>query len=112
MAQYDDVNSRSITLMGIYSALITLVVILGCQVLYFAMSQRAQEEKLMNNEYTASIAQLEKQRATLAKYGKEEREEGTTKKEYLMIPIDEAMKAVIKEQGQNNKNGQQPKTDA
>lgn len=111
MAQYDDVNSKSITLMGIYSGLITLIVILGCQVLYFAMHQRQEERKQMSTEYRQSVEALASQRASLAKYGKEEREDGPTKKEYLQIPIDEAIKAVIKEKGQG-KNAPRAKDDA
>ncbi len=110
MAQYDDVNSKSITLMGIYSALITLVTIIGCQVLYFAMRQRQDENKLMKTEYTASNEWLDAQRASLQKYGKESREDGAKTNEYLLIPIDEAVKAVIREKGTGDV--QKPKTEA
>ena len=122
MAQYDDLNSRSITLVGLFSGLITYITILGCQVLYFAMDQRQDEHKTMTTEYTSSMVHLQSQRELLSMdAGEEYRESGIKMTDtdvqekmklhssnpdkepkpqaYKTIPIDQAIQAIVKEQG-------------
>jgi hypothetical protein len=121
MAQYDDLNSRSIALVGLFSGLITFITILGSQVLYYAMNQRQEERKVMSAEYNSSLDHLAAQANKLkAPAGEVYRESGIELTEadlkgrkegeappakYKTIPIDKAIQAIVKEKGQTVDSG-------
>ena len=54
MAQYDDLNTRQIWIVGIISAVLTGITVLAVQVLYYAMLG-IQQDNMAEAEYTTSI---------------------------------------------------------
>lgn len=100
MAQYDDLNSRQIWVVGIVSAALTAITIFAVQVLYFALLDRHNEVKLRNSEYTISNGYLAEQNAELNSYGRDD-ETGAVR-----IPIQRAMELVVQRQAQQAEGGE------
>ena len=87
MAAYDDLDTRQIWVVGIISAVLTAVMILAVQVLYYALLNWHDEAKLAGSEYMQSIEHIETQQLSLAGYGRAT--EGQ-----ILIPIYRAMELV------------------
>ncbi len=90
MAQYDDLNTRQIWIVGIVSAVITGVTILAVQVLYYALRNSHEAASSEQAEYTQSVAYIGKQTAELHQYGRD-KETGN-----IQIPIDQAFNVILK----------------
>jgi hypothetical protein len=88
MAQYDDLNTRQIWIVGIISAVLTAVTILAVQVLYFALLNWHDEAKLADAEYFQSISHIQQQERGMQIYGRNA-ESGAYE-----IPISVAMELV------------------
>ncbi|XZE52476.1 hypothetical protein SH139x_004171 [Planctomycetaceae bacterium SH139] len=99
MAQYDDLNTRQIWIVGIISAVLTGITILAVQVLYYAMLG-LQQDSMAEAEYTSSIRQLQMQTEQINSLGRDA-EAGT-----IHIPIDDAMDLLIQRQGQSDQGNE------
>ena len=84
-ANYDDVNVKSIVLIGVVGAILVYVSIVAVQVIYFRYDQNEVETKVIDAPTTASNQLLQSQRALLASQGGVEQR----------TPIAEAMSSVL-----------------
>lgn len=89
MAQYDDLNTNQIWIVGIVSALLTAITILAVQVLYFAMLGRHEASEMAGAEYTSSREAIQQQVEEINSYGRNA-ETGAYE-----IPIDRAMELML-----------------
>ena len=85
MASYDDLNNRQIFTVAILSAALTFITILACQVVYFALAERQEEEKLKQGQYTQGNSVLTSQSDSLNHYGVNE-DTGQ-----IQVPVDVVM---------------------
>ena len=86
MAQYDDLPIQRIVVVGLLSIAITVITVLGVQVLYFGMQNYVDQRKLADSSYRESIEVLEGQTSRISRFGVDESNGRIT------IPIDQAMK--------------------
>lgn len=96
MAQYDDVPVQRITVVSIVSILVTIVTILAVQVIYFGMQTRANVEKTAMGKYVDSDKVLSQQRDSINRSGVD------PDNARLVIPIEQAMRDVIRKSGENH----------
>lgn len=92
MERHNDLNPVNIACVGFLGALVTLVIILALQVLYYATVARETEQKLIQAPTTESDTLLAEQAVKLTRYGWLDRE-----KQQVTIPIDRAMELVVNE---------------
>ncbi len=90
MAQYDDLHTGTITLVGVISAILTFVIILAAQVLYYQYRTVEQTRKEIDVPIAKSDNILEGQRDLLNSFRWIDREKGV-----VGIPIDQAMQQVL-----------------
>jgi hypothetical protein len=97
MAQYDDLPIQRITVVSIVSVAVTVVTILAVQVMYFGMQNYVNADKSATGRYPDSDEVLESQRASISRFGVNEADAR------FVIPIEQAMKDVVrKASGQND----------
>jgi hypothetical protein len=89
MAQYDDLPIQRIIVVGLLSIAITIITVLGVQVLYFGMLGYVDEGKLASSTYRESVEVLSGQSKQISLFGVDEATGRIT------IPIDEAMKKLV-----------------
>lgn len=89
MAQYDDLPIQRIVVVGLLSIAITIITVLGVQVLYFGMQNYVDERKLAESTYRESIEILEGQTKQISRVGVDETNG------HITIPIDQAMKKLV-----------------
>jgi hypothetical protein len=89
MAQYDDLPIQRIVVVGLLSIAITVITVLGVQVLYFGMQNYVDERKLADSTYRESIEVLDTQTSRISRFGVDESSGKIT------IPIDQAMKKLV-----------------
>lgn len=100
-AAYDDLNVRSIALVGGVGAVLVFVSIVAVQVIYFRYHQAEHEQKVID----VTLPQVEKtvadQRARISKAGVG----ADAEKGEKSIPVTDAMVAVVKEYRERQANG-------
>lgn len=102
MAQYDDLPIQRITVISIVSIAVTVVTILAVQVLYYGMQNYVNATKSASGRYTDSDEFLEGQRASISRFGVNDADAR------FVIPIEQAMKDVVrKASGKNESSAQQ-----
>jgi len=102
MAQYDDLPIQRITAVSLVSIAVTVVTILAVQVLYFGMQNYVSYGKSALGRYSDSDAVLESQRQGISHFGVNEADGK------FVIPIEQAMKQVVREaSGKNESNSGQ-----
>lgn len=89
MAQYDDLPIQRIVVVGLLSVAITIITVLGVQVLYFGMQNYVDERKFAESTYRESIEVLEGQTKEISRVGVDETNG------HITIPIDQAMKKLV-----------------
>ncbi len=91
MAAYDDINGKRLATVSVISIVVTAVTILAVQVIYFAMADMVDSEKIRNAVYTRSNHALEQQSKGLTQYGVNP-ENGN-----ITVPVEETMKKMAAE---------------
>jgi hypothetical protein len=92
MDRYNDLNPVKIAQVGFLGALVTFVLILALQVLYYSAVNQETEQKVIQSPTTDSDTLLAEQAVKLTRYGWIDRE-----KQQVTIPIDRAMQVVVNE---------------
>lgn len=92
MERHNDLNSATIAWVGFLGALVTFVVILAMQVLYYSAVVQETEQKVVQAPTPQSDTMLAEQAVKLTRYEWIDRE-----KQLVMIPIDRAMEVVVNE---------------
>jgi hypothetical protein len=92
MERHNDLNPVKIAWVGFLGALVTFVIILALQVLYYSAANQQTEEKVIQSPTTQSDTLLAEQAVKLTRYGWIDRA-----KQQVTIPIDRAMEVVVKE---------------
>ena len=90
MERHNDLNSAKIAWVGFLGALVTFIVILAMQVLYYSAVVQETEQKVIQAPTTQSDTLLAEQAVKLTRYGWIDRE-----KQQVTIPIDRAMELVV-----------------
>jgi hypothetical protein len=90
--RYHDLNTPMIAIVGFLGALVTFIVIVAMQVLYFNVANRQDERKIINVATTESDSLVLEQEAKLTRYGWINRE-----KKQAAVPIERAMDLVVRE---------------
>lgn len=91
MARYDDINAGAISVIGFVSIIITFVIIVASQVLYFQYQEIENKRKHVLFPINESNVKLAQQKATLENYTWLDREKGIVTK-----PIQDSMQDVLK----------------
>lgn len=91
MANYDDLNTKQIFIVGIGSVAVTVVAILAAQYIYFLLLDNHQEILQAESSYRRQNTILAEQSEEISKYGADPLTGNVT------IPIADAMKLVAKE---------------
>lgn|SRR5690554_1879416 len=89
MAAYDDINGKRLVTISVVSVVVTAVTVLAVQVIYFAMADLVDSEKIRNATYTRSNQVLEQQSQELTRYGVNP-ENGS-----ITVPVEEIMKKMV-----------------
>ena len=89
MAQYDDLPIQRIIVVGLLSVAITIITVLGVQVLYFGMLGYVDARKMATSTYRESIEVLAAQSKQISLFGVDEANGRIT------IPVDEAIKKMV-----------------
>jgi hypothetical protein len=90
MERHNDLNSVKIAWVGFLGALVTFIVILAMQVLYYSTVVQETEQKVVQSPTTQSDTLLAEQAVKLTRYGWIDRQ-----KQQVTIPIDRAMELVV-----------------
>ena len=102
MAQYDDLPIQRIIVVGLLSVAITIITVLGVQVLYFGLLGMVDSAKLANSTYRESIEVLSSQSKQISLFGVDESNGRIT------MPIDDAMKKMISSAAKPDTNDKKP----
>lgn len=95
MARYDDLNTQTISVVGLCGAVGTFVVIVALQVMYYQFESQEVARKVLAVPQVGPDSVLNDQRSRLASYGWVDREQ-----QIVAMPIDEAMNLVLSRQNQ------------
>ena len=108
MAAYDDLPIQRIVVVGLLSIAITIITVLGVQVLYFGMQNYVDEYKLASSTYREGREALDDQTRRISRIGVDE-DRGR-----ITIPVDQAMKkmAAAAAKSETNDNTQNTQDDA
>ncbi len=98
MAQYDDLPIQRITVVSIVSIAVTVVTILAVQVLYYGMQNYVSAGKSALGRYTESDEILAGQKAGISRYGVNDSDAR------FVIPIEQAMKEVVRKASGKNES--------
>ncbi|MGV3485270.1 MAG: hypothetical protein ACO1RT_12695 [Planctomycetaceae bacterium] len=104
MAAYDDLPIQRIVVVGLLSIAITIITVLGVQVLYFGMQNYVDEYKLAGSTYREGEEALADQTKRISRIGVDE-DSGR-----ITIPVDQAMKkmAVAAKESETNDKPSNP----
>ncbi len=91
MAAYDDINGKRLATISVISIVVTAVTVLAVQVIYFAMADMVDSEKIRNSSYTRANKVLEQQSQELTRYSVNA-ENGN-----ITVPVEEMMKKMVAE---------------
>ena len=100
MASYDDINTRTIALVGLLGVILTTALILGLIVVYYDQAKSQEEDKIIRPSWPELDGVLEEQNEKLADYDWADKEERVVR-----IPIDEAMELVVEELSPTGQEG-------
>lgn len=89
MAAYDDINGKRLATISVVSVVVTAVTVLAVQVIYFAMADLVDSEKIRNATYTRSNQVVQQQSQELTRYGVNP-ENGN-----ITVPVEEIMKKMV-----------------
>ena len=92
MQRHDDLNVPMMAFWGVFSCIVTFVLILAIQVGYYRVANEETERKVISAVYADSESVLAAQDAKLVRYGWLNRDTGV-----VAIPIDRAMELVVRE---------------
>ena len=92
MERYNDTNTPMLALVGVVSTILLFALIVGLQVLYYALAERDYERKVIQIPTAASDGILAEQEIQLTQYGWLDRAQNK-----VAIPIDRAMERVVTE---------------
>jgi hypothetical protein len=92
MQRYDDLNTPLIAFVGLLGTVLTVILILVVQVLYYAATSRGELRKIVNVPTTTSDSLLAEQEVKLTRYGWVSQEN-----KQVAIPIERAMELVVRE---------------
>ncbi|WP_339743429.1 hypothetical protein [uncultured Rubinisphaera sp.] len=95
MARYDDLHTGTITVVGIISAVITFVIIVAAQVLYYQFQTIEHQRKNIDAPLVLTENALKVQNEELNSYSWIDQEKGT-----VSIPIEKAKQQVLQEMTQ------------
>ncbi len=90
MARYDDLDTQTVTVIGVCGAVGTFVIIVALQVLYYNYEAGEIARKVLAAPQTGTESVLSEQRSRLASYGWVDRQQ-----QIVSVPIDEAMAFVV-----------------
>ena len=93
MANYDDLNVPRIAVISVLSVVTTAVTILAIQVLYYAMAQYVENQKIQQATYARPAAVLAEQAAEVSSYGVDESTGNLT------VPVDDVIKQMAAQAG-------------
>lgn len=91
MAAYDDLNGKRIATISVISIVVTAVTVLAVQVVYFALADLVDTQKIQDARYTRSNHVLSQQAEEIATYGVDP-DTGN-----IRIPVGDAMKKMAAE---------------
>lgn len=91
--RYDTIDTPTIVVVGFLSAIVTFVVILGAQAVFFAADRVEAKVKATNSVPTTLTEGLTQQQNRLAGYGWVDSSKGV-----VNIPVNDAMRLVLEEQ--------------
>lgn len=91
MAQYDDLNTRQIWIVGILSVVLTAITILAVQVLYYALLTRHEQLVSERSDYSEGNGYITTQTQWISSYGRDP-ETGEVR-----IPIQTAIDLMVEE---------------
>lgn len=97
MAKYDDLNVKDIAVAGVASVIIVFVCIVGAQALFFDYRNREDVKKIIDSRNATYDSIIVEQKTRLQEYGWIDKE-----KQIVAIPIEEAMRIVVKEEAAKN----------
>ncbi|KAA1261257.1 hypothetical protein LF1_38030 [Rubripirellula obstinata] len=106
MAAYDDLDVKRIFVVGFLSIFVLAVTALAVQVLYYAMLTTQQAETAAESDYRRQQAILSEQTAEISNYGVNP-DTGN-----VVIPIDQAIELMVKENKEASKNNDSKNTDS
>jgi len=89
MAAYDDLDVKSIFVVGIVSIVITAVTVLAVQVIYYQMVQTQVTETAAASDYRRQNAILEQQQSEISNYGVDQQTGN------IIIPINKAIELMV-----------------
>jgi hypothetical protein len=98
MARYDDLPMQRITVISLVAIAVTIVSILAVQVLYYGMSRYISDTKVAAGSYAESEEFLARQSRAISQFAVNP-EDGR-----YVIPIEQAMKKVVREAAARNEN--------
>lgn len=102
MAQYDDVKTGTITLVGVISSILTFVIIAAAQVLYYKYQDDEMQRKEVDTPIATTDRIVEAQFTELNNYGWVDRDNGV-----VSIPIERAMQEVLTQYSSSEKKPEQ-----
>ena len=91
MAAYDDLNVPRIAVISVLSVVTTAVTILAIQVLYYAMAQYVDSQKIQQATYARPNAILAEQSAEVSQYGIDEDTGNVT------VPVQDVIEKMAKQ---------------
>lgn len=92
MVQKDDVDTQTVAIIGVFSAIMVFVLILGSQVLYYRMQNTDVTKKFVVPGSADLQTVVTEQRATISTYHWVDKDKGV-----VAIPIDRAMDLVLRQ---------------
>ena len=107
MARYDDLDTKSIALTTVISAIVLVVLILAGRAFAYTLQNMAEEKQTSTAKYSVSDQEIADQKAVLTKAGTVQdppAKEGEKPVERNVLPIEKAQQLIGKELGT------QPKT--
>ena len=90
MERYNDTNTPMLALVGVVSTILLFALIVGLQVLYYALAEQDFERKVIHIPTAESDGILAEQEIQLTQYGWLDRAQNK-----VAIPIDRAMERVV-----------------
>jgi len=99
LARYDDLDTRTIALSSVVSAIVLLILILAGRAVAYSWAAAVEDGKYQSAKYEESDQAIADQKAVLKEFAKVERpaEEGQEASSRLVIPVDKALELIIPE---------------
>jgi len=104
MAAYDDLPISRIVTVGLASIAITIITVLGVQVLYFGMQNYVDERKLSEGNYYESAEVLSEQTKRISRVAVDEQNGRIT------VPVEQTMRKMVATGSKSKSDEQKPKS--